>query len=140
MNFESSLNDIFAIKAPALPTNIRDIIVKITPYFTIISVVISIPAILALFGIGTLVLPFALMGKGIGIATLVSAVILVSSAYLEITAINGLFARRAAAWRKLFYVSLLSAISALLGGNITGLIIGSIISWYFLFQVRSQYR
>ena len=59
---------------------------------------------------------------------------------LMIAALPGLFNRKMAGWRLLFYSQLVSIVYNLLSGSvIAGLVVG-LISLYILFQVRPLYR
>ncbi len=61
-NFEKSLGELFA-KLPVLPANVKEFLVKIAPWLTIISIVFALPGIFLLLGVGAAVLPFvAMMG------------------------------------------------------------------------------
>ncbi len=137
---ETTLNEYFGNKAPQLPRNIKDIIVKIAPYLVILGVIVSIPAILALFGLSALLAPAMLLGGGWTIVGIVSLVTLIATVVLEALAIPGLFAKKKSAWNKLFWVSLIGIVSSLVSGNLVSLIVGTAINWYVLFQVRSYYR
>ena len=103
--------------------------------------IFTIPAILALIGLGLAATPIAVASgvKG-GIAFLIPALFGIAVIVLEIMAIKGLFARQMKAWKLLFYVSLINAISNILSFNLGSLIIGTGISWYVLFQIRSYYK
>jgi hypothetical protein len=138
---ETKLDDIFGKKAPQLPENVKEFIVKISPYLAIIGVIFALPAILTVLGIGAVAAPLALMGGvgafgGFTIGLIFSAIMIV----IQIVAIPGLFKRSLSAWRLLFYASLLSAASSLFNLQLGSLIIGTAISFYILFQVRSYYK
>ncbi|PWU22722.1 hypothetical protein C5B42_05345 [Candidatus Cerribacteria bacterium 'Amazon FNV 2010 28 9'] len=138
---ENTLNEYFGQKAPQLPKNIKELIVKLSPYFTILGIILSVPAVFAIIGIGALASPFMMMaGVGWGIRAIISLIALIVTLILEIMAVNGLFKREKQAWDKLFYVSLLSAATALISMNLFSLVVGTALSWYFLFQVRSYYK
>ena len=137
LDLESKLADFFIKKFPALPENVKEFIVKYTPHFTILSVVLAILGLL----VGTAVAPFAfLSGIRVGFGQLVSLVFGIAAIVLNIKAIKGLFAKEMKAWKLIFYVSLISAASSLLRLDIIGLIIGCGISWYVLFQIRKYYK
>lgn len=141
---ETTLELYFVKKAPALPTNIKEIIVKIAPYLTIISLVLTIPAILVLFGLGSVATMLAPMG-GVqtvtGLPTMwLGIVLLIPVVILEAMAIPGLFARKATGWRFMYYAQLVGVVSNLASLNIMGAIIGAIIGFYFLFQIKSHYK
>ena len=134
--------DLYLVKkAPALPENVKEIIVKFSPYLSIIALVLSIPALLGLLGLYAVFSPAMLLGGATyGFSSIVSIVFLVVSLALEAIAIPGLFARKASAWKLIFYVALVNAVDALLHFNLGGLIIGTAISLYFIYQVKSYYK
>ena len=53
------LSEYLVKKAPALPQEIKDLLVKLAPFFAILVVVLGLPAILTVFGLGALFTPFA---------------------------------------------------------------------------------
>lgn len=130
-------------KAPALPKNIKEILVKIAPWLSIIGVVLSIPAVLAIFGFSAMMsgLPYGaygMMRAGGGFS--LAAVFLVATAVLEALAIPGLMKRKLAGWNFLYYAVWVGAISTLLSYDIVGLVVSTLISLYLLFQVKSYYK
>lgn len=128
-------------KAPSLPTNIKELIVKISPWLTLIFLVLSLPAVLAVLGIGALFTPFSYLGgMNAGLQYTVSMVILAVTIVLEGLAIPGLFKRSISGWNFLFYSVLVSIISNIVSFNIGGLILGTIVPLYFLYQVKSYYK
>lgn len=141
---EKALDDYFGKKAPALPQNIKEIIVKIAPYLAIISVIMTIPAILLIFGLGSLATTLAPLGGIPSVATLptmwLSMLLLIPVVILEAMAIPGLFARSSKAWQYMFWAQIVSVISSLVQFNIIGALISAIIGFYLLFQVKSLYK
>jgi chromate transport protein ChrA len=135
--FTKWLQELFG-KLPNLPGNVREVLVKIAPYLAIIGVLFSLPGILAIVGLGA---AFGAYGYGYGYGGgIVSIVLLIATAVLMALAIPGLFARKESGWRYLFYTALVSAISSLVMFNLGSLIIGTGLTLYILFQVRSSYR
>ena len=104
----------------------------------------TLPLVLFALGLGALVAPFAfLIGPGYGINygmtyTLSMLVLLVCVA-LEAMSIPGLFARSARGWRYAYYATLVSVAANLIGFNIVGAIVGGLIGFYLLFQIKSYY-
>jgi hypothetical protein len=128
-------------KAPSLPENIKELIVKYSPYIALVLLALSLPAILFALGLGALLSPFAFLGGvsagvSFSLGTLVLLVVLV----LEAMAIPGLFARKVSAWRLVYYATLINAVYSLISLNFSNLILGTLISLYFLFQVKSYYK
>ena len=137
VDLENKLAEFFTKKLPALPENVREFVVKYEPHFTILTVILAILGIV----LGIAATPFAfLSGVKIGFGQIISLVFAIVSIVLEIKAVKGLFKREMKAWKLLFYVSLIGAFSNLLRLDIFGLIIGSGICWYVLFQIRKYYK
>ena len=141
---EETLNEYFGKKAPALPQNIKEIIVKIAPYLVIISLIFTIPAILVLFGLGSLATVLSPMGganSAAGVPAMwIGIVLLIPVAILEIMAVPGLFSKKIAAWRYMFWAQFISIVSSLVQVNITGALLSAIIGFYILFQIKSLYK
>lgn len=138
---ETQLNLYLVEKAPAIPKEWKELIVKVVPWLTLVFGVLALPAILAVLGLGALVMPFSFMG-GIGYGTgfTVSWVLSLVVLALEFLAIPGLFKRSRNAWNLLFYATLIGALSNVVTFNLAGLIIGTLLSLYLLFQVREYYK
>lgn len=143
---EETLEVYLVKKAPfSIPENWKELIVKFSPYLTILGIVISVPAVLAVLGLGALVSPFsAFLGPSYtfsyGFNYLLSMIVLGVVIVLEAMAVPGLFKRQEKAWRLLFYSSLVSVLSGILGRDLIGTIIGALLSWYILFQVKEYYK
>lgn len=132
-------------KAPAMPDNIKDTLVSFAPYLAILSVVLTVPALFALIGIGTAVGPFtAFLGAGYmmqySFSYMVGAGTLLVSAVFAALAIQGLFKREMKAWRLMYYSSLISFVASVLQGSVMSALVGLVIGMYILFQVREKYR
>lgn len=140
---EDTLNEYFAKKAPALPQNVKEFIVKIAPYLAILSLIVTIPAILVLFGLGSLATMLAPMGGANTVSAIPSMwlgiLLLIPVIVLEAMAIPGLFSRSAKAWKYMYWSQLIMVVSNLVQLNIVGAILGALIGFYFLFQVKSFY-
>ena len=141
---EKTLDVYFGKKAPALPQNAKEIIVKIAPILAIIAVVITIPAILVLLGLGGLATVVSPMGGVRSVSALptmwISILLLIPTIILELMAIPGLFARKMIAWRYMYWAQLISIVSSLIQFNLIGAIISALIGFYLLFQVRNLYK
>ena len=139
-NLEEKLTEVFGKKMPKLPEKFKGVIVKIIPYLMVVLLILWIPVILALIGIIITATPLVLLSGAKGFSYLVSIVCGLIMMGLQIKAIPGLFKRQIKAWRLLFYISLINVIATLLKLNIWGLIVETIISWYFLFQIKNHYK
>ena len=141
VDLENKINFYATEKVPQLPEKVRAILVKINPYLILISVVFSVPAILAALGLGAVLAPIGLFGEvntgfHFSLGLLFTIVVLV----LEIMALPGLFKNKRKAWELMFYTTLINAIYALVSLSLGTLIIGTALSWYFWFQIREYYK
>jgi len=134
--------DLYLVKkAPSLPENVKEIIVKYAPYLSIIGLIFSAWGLLMLLGFSALFAPAVLLsGARFGLNTLISIVFVLVTVVLEAMAISGLFSRKASAWKLLFYVALINAIYSLIRFDLGSLVIGTAVSLYFLYQVKSYYK
>lgn len=141
VTLEDKLDELLVDKAPSLPTYWKETIVRYSPWLTLIAMILLLPLVLPLLGIGALLTPFSYMGGvGTGMNYTFSLLVSVVTLVLEAMAIPGLFKRSRKAWYLLYYATLLGALSSLIDFNIGGLIIGTLLSLYILFQVKSYYK
>jgi len=114
----------------------------IAPYLVIIGVVLFALSIPALLGIGAMMGGMGLVGgyTSWGFAALISLIAGVITMGLEAWAVPGLFKRTRAAWRLVFYATLVSFAGSVLSMNLVGAVIGGVIGWYILFQVKELYK
>lgn len=138
---DSILDEYLVKKAPSLPVNVKDFIVTVIPYLTVIFLIMALPLILGLIGISAFTLPFAFVaGVGTGFSYVASMIVTVITVVLEIMALPGLFKRQKRSWMLLYYVALIGGISNILSLNLWGLVIGTGLSLYILFQIKSYYK
>ena len=139
---ESTLEEYLVKKAPfTLPKGLKDFIVMIAPWFALIGVVLAVPAILTVFGLGAIIAPMAFLG-GVRAGTTfsLSVIFMVITLVLEALAIPGLFKRSKSGWNFVFYASLVGVVENIISFNIGGLVIGTILGLYVLFQVKEYYK
>lgn len=139
---EKMLSMYLVDKAPALPVGFKEVLVKIAPYLAIVSVVVSVPSILSMLSASRMIsrsMYWAIYSTGFGYHYYVALITMVAVTILQGLAIPGLFSRTKQAWNYLFYAMLVSALSSLLQLNLLSMVIGFLISGYFLFQLRSYY-
>lgn len=141
---EDTLDEYFGKKAPELPQNIKEILVKVAPYLVIIGLIFTIPAVLLLLGLGSVATVLAPVGGAQSVASVptmwVGILLLVPVVILEAMAVPGLFGRKAVAWRYVFWAQLITIVSNLVRFDIVGGIISALIGFYILFQVKSLYK
>ncbi len=129
------LDDLFK-KAPALPQNIQEVLVRIAPVLALIFGILGLVASVAALG----VTPIGFLGGfGNGSQMIVLVLVSLASSVLMLVAYPKLKAQKIEGWRLLFYSELLSVVSAVF--SITaGTILGVIIGFYILFQIKSYYK
>src|SRR3989339_1546563 len=133
------LSEYLIKKAPALPKEFKEFLVKIAPFFAILAVVFGLPAILTVFGLGAFMTPLAwVAGAHTGIYWIFWAVGLVQI-ILAGMSIKPLFARAGHGWRLMYYSQLLGIITSLGNFNIMSLVF-TVFSLYLLYQVKSSYK
>ena len=59
---------------------------------------------------------------------------------MQAIALPGLFKRAKSSWDMLFYASVVSMIGNVISLNLVGVILGAVIGWYILFQVKALYK
>ncbi|OQY66276.1 hypothetical protein B6D29_02895 [Microgenomates bacterium UTCPR1] len=139
---EDTIEEYMVDKAPfQIPENIKELLVKIAPWLSLIGLIFGLPLILVGLGMGAVLAPFAFLGGvqagvSFGLGMIISLVVLV----MQAVAIPGLFKRSAFAWKMMFYASLVTVVQNVAGFNLFGLVVGTLISWYLLFQVKSYYK
>ena len=138
---EDTLNLYFGKKAPPIPENIKEFIVKYFPYLVIVGLVLTLPGIFIAFGLRSFLSPYTYMG-GVRSGFIFSfwGLFSIAALVLEIMALPGLFKRSKQSWEYLFYASLITALGSLLSLNLGSLIIGALISFYLLFQIKPYYK
>lgn len=132
-------------KVPALPKRWQEKIVKIIPILSLIFGILGI--ILAIGGLGafTLTAPVAFLGGAEGVASygngfLMTLIYLVGWA-LMLAAYPGLKAKKGNGWNLLFWSEVVFLIGGLISiSGIFSAIIGALIAFYFLYQIRSYYK
>jgi hypothetical protein len=138
-NLEKKLDEFFTKKVWQLPKKAREVIVKIAPYLAILSLVVTIPMILTLLGYSFLTPMYFLKGIQFGLTYSLSLIFLLVGIVLAVIIIPGLFKKEKRVWKIMFWMSLINAVSSLLKMDLGGLILGTGLSWYVLFQVKEYY-
>jgi hypothetical protein len=66
-------------------------------------------------------------------------VILGVSVLLEALSLPGLFKRSRQGWRFAYYATIVSIVGNLIGFNFLSALVGAVVGFYILFQIRSYY-
>ncbi len=136
---EGQLEEYLGRRTPQLPEKWRQTIAKISPWITLVVLILTIPALLAILGFGAVIISatgaivhYGAWGWFLWILTLASLA-------LEIVALPGLFKKSKQGWSFIFYAALLSGATNILGINI-GSLVGTLVSLYIIFQIKNQYK
>ena len=134
--------DLYLVKkAPAIPENIKEFIVKYGPYISLVLMLLMVPALIGIFGLTSIAMPYAYMGGyRPGFNFSIATIFMFGQLALQIIALPGLFKRAMSAWRLMFYSSLVGLVYSILSGSVVSGIISTAISLYILFQIRSLYK
>lgn len=136
-NLIEQLDLYFGKKAPQMPAGFKEGIVKFLPYLVIVGLIF---AVFGVFAFIPMLLVSVLGGFTAIMQMVVAFLTSVVVGILELMALPGLFKRTPASWKLLFYVEIVTLISALLSYNVVGFIISGVIGFYILFQIRPYYN
>jgi uncharacterized membrane protein HdeD (DUF308 family) len=137
--------DVYYVKLPALPKGATDFIVSIAPWLALVFGVLAILSGVAAFGFLSVLSPFAAVaGAGqYAFTGLLAAAVLVAQGVVELLAFPSLKSRKAMGWSLMFLSLLLSVVSSIFYLSVFGVVqslIGVLIGYYFLYQVKSYYK
>jgi hypothetical protein len=125
-------------KAPfQLPAEVKEFLVRFGPWIALVLVLLWLPGLLLMLGVGTAFMPFG--GAVYTVGFTFASVLLLAQLVLLAVALPGLFKRKMSAWRLIFYSQLVGIVFQLMMGSILGAIIGGLIGLYILFQIRPLY-
>ncbi len=138
---EKFLEDLFTKKITyQLPPKAKETIVKIAPWVILIVIVLSLPAVFAIFGLSSFVSSFG----GFSSRYYIGVVVLIIQVVLMIMAFSPLQKREIKGWNYIYYSDLVSVVYALFSsytlGSFVWSLLGSAIGLYILFQVKSHYK
>jgi hypothetical protein len=137
--------DQYYAKLPALPKGGKDFIVSIASWLALIFGLLAILSAVSAFGIFSFMSPFAVVA-GIGryaFAGILSTIILLVQGIIELMAFSPLKTNQVKGWNLMYYSLILSVISSITYLSVSSVIsalIGALIGYYFLYQVKSYYK
>ena len=132
-------------KLPSLPKGGVELIVNFAPWLALIFGVLAVLTGVAAFGFLSVLSPFAMVAGAGSYAVLgmVYGVLLLAQGVLELLAFPSLKARKVRGWNLMFYslvLGLVGSIFTLSVSSIVGGVLGVLIGYYFLYQVKSYYK
>lgn len=124
-----------------IPPHVREWIVKFSPWIDVVLLILTLPVVIAALGLSLFVLPFGAVINPFGsLLGIIHWVIILGVFALQIAALPGLFKRSLKSWYLVYYSVLLGAVGSLLSRDIFGLIIGTAIGLFILFEIKDYYR
>lgn len=131
-------------KLPALPTNAKELLVKVMPFIALIFGVLGVLGALAGLGVLTMFAPLAMFGGAQGVASygggFLAALVLLVSSGLLLAAFPGVRANKMSGWTLLFWSEVVSLVGAILSMNLISGVLIALIGFYLLFQIKSYYK
>lgn len=127
-------------KAPELPANIREVLVRIAPWLALIFGALGVLAGLSLLGLSPVA---AISGVKTSSLLLISSVFALVSSVLLLLAFPKLRKGELRGWKLLFWsevVSVVSSILSLTTVNILVTVLVTLIAFYLLFQIKPYYK
>lgn len=136
---EKELEPIFLQKFPPFSDSVKEFLVQYGPYFILVLSVLGILGLLTAFGVGGAVLGMGAASVGIGFNFYVAIALGIVTLVMYLMAFSPLKARKRAGWNLLYYALLIGLVSNLIQLSIIGFIIGGLIGFWVLFQIREKY-
>jgi len=135
------LSEYLVKKAPALPANVKEFLVKFGPWISLILGIMILPVILAVFGVGVVLTPVAMMaGARFGAGYMLGVVVAGVQLVLQFVAIPGLMKRQMQGWKLTYYATLMGGVYSLVSFNVIGFVVGMGFGLYVLYQIKSYYK
>lgn len=144
LSFIDQVGDVFK-NLPHLPANVIEILVKLAPWLALLGGILGLiagPLIGILGSLGSL---FTL-SPYLMVMTIVSAGVTIIGSILLLMAFNPLKERAMRGWILLFWAEMLSVVDIVFSviqgrtGTLFGGILGLVIGFYILFEIRNSYR
>ncbi len=140
---ENKLNEIFGKKAPKMPESVVDFLVKYGPYLIIVGLILTVLTVFQTIGWTSRLAPMNRWGGynyGFGPKFWLMEILMLVPAAMQAMAVSPLMKRQIKGWRLMFWASLVSVVIGVLRLELGGTLVGAIISWYILFQIRKEYK
>jgi len=136
---ENELEPIFLGKFPSFPDDVKEFLVKYGPYFILVAAVFMLFGLLAAFGIGTAAIGIGVVAYGSGFMMYIALLIATIIAIIYLMAFSPLRARKKAGWNLMYYALILSLLSSLIQLAFLSVIVGGVLGFWVLFQIRDKY-
>ena len=131
-------------KVPPLPKNWQDTLARIAPILSLIFGILGIIVAIGGLGVLTATSPLAFLGGAQTVSSygtgIVATLIYLVGSILLLASYPGLKARKYKGWTLLFWSEAVNLVGGLVSLAIVSAIIGALIGFYLIFQIRSYYK
>jgi len=131
-------------KFPALPKSWRDTLARIAPILSLIFGILGIIVAISGLGLLTATSPLAFMGGAQTVSSygtgIIATIIYLVGSILLLAAYPGLKARKHKGWTLLFWSEVANLVGGVVSLAILSAIVGALIGFYLIFQIRSYYK
>ncbi len=138
---EQKLETYFLEKAPfQVPVHIKESIVKYVPWINLVLMIILLPVVLTVLGLGTIITPVSFLGGiGAGFSFTLTIIFTIVILVLRALALPGLFNHKRNGWVFTYYGDLINVVLNIISLSVIGLLF-DIVFLFILFQVRNYYK
>ena len=131
-------------KFPPLPKNWRDTLARIAPLLSLIFGILGIIVAIGGLGLLTTTSPLAFLGGASSVSSygtgILSVLIYLVGSVLLLASYPGLKAKKHKGWKLLFWSEVANLVGGLVSLAILSAIVGALIGFYLIFQIRSYYK
>lgn len=132
-------------KFPPLPKNATDVLVQVMPFIALIFGILGIVVSIGGLGILTATSPLSFLGGASTVSAygtgFIASIVYLAASVLLLAAFPGIKAKKYQGWKLLFWSEVVSLIGGVIGlSSIVSGLIGALIGFYLLFQIKSHYK
>lgn len=136
---EKELEPVFLQKFPPFSESVKEFLVEYGPYFILVLSILGVIGILTALGVGSAAIGMGAVSAGLGLAFYAGIAMGAITLIMYLMAFTPLRARKRAGWNLLYYALLLGLLSSLVQLHILAAVVGGVIGFWVLFQIREKY-
>lgn len=136
---EKELEPVFLQKFPPFSESVKEFLVQYGPYFILVISILGVIGILTALGVGSAAIGLGAVSAGLGLTFYVGIAMGAVTLIMYLMAFTPLRARKKAGWNLLYYALLIGLVSSLVQLNILAAVLGGVIGFWVLFQIREKY-
>ena len=136
---EKELEPVFLQKFPPFSESVKEFLVQYGPYFILVISILGVIGILTSLGVGSAAFGMGVVSAGLGLTFYAGIALGAITLIMYLMAFTPLRARKRAGWNLLYYALLLGLMSSLVQLNILAAVVGGVIGFWVLFQIREKY-